>query len=265
MSNKTNMLSAIALAVAAFASQSASATAIFDSGVPASWSCTGSCGASGANGVVGLAPTGGTQYGWVSTNGGVNGVALPGVGGSGSATTGSILRSNLFTANVNELLNFSFNFVTSDGAGYADYAWARLLDAASNQVALLFTARTAASGSIVPGFSMPVPTVTLDPTNVPIIGGAPVWAPLGGDSGRCYSGGCGYTGWIKSSYALQAAGTFQLEFGVTNWLDNAYQTGMAIDGVTINGRDISNPVSAPTTLGLLGLGLVGVALRRRRK
>lgn len=264
MSNKTNMLSAIALVVAAFASQSASATAIFDSGIPASWSCAGSCGVSGANGVVGLAPTGGTQYGWISTNNGVSGVALPGVGGSGNATTGSILRSNLFTANMNELLNFSFNFVTSDGAGFADYAWARLLDATSNQVALLFTARTAASGSIVPGFSMPVPSVTLDPTNVPIIGGGPAWAPLGSDSGTCYSGGCGYTGWIKSSYALQATGTYQLEFGVTNWIDSSYHTGMAIDGVTINGRDITNPVSAPASLGMLGLGLVGLALRRRR-
>ena len=121
MLNKTNTLSAIALAVAAFASQSASATAIFDSGIPANWSCTGSCGTSGANGVVGLAPTGGSQYGWVSTNGGVNGVALAGVGGSGSATTGSILRSNLFTANMNELLNFSFNF----GSGSSKKAFKR--------------------------------------------------------------------------------------------------------------------------------------------
>ena len=151
-------------------------------------------------------------------------------------------------------MKFSFNFVTSDGAGFADYAWARLLDASNNLVALLFTARTAPSGSIVPGFSMPSPSVTLDPTNVPIISGGPVWSPLGGNSGQCYSSGCGYTGWINTSFELVSSGIYQLEFGVTNWTDVAYDTGMAIDGVTIGGRVITdpNPVSAPATFSRRG-------------
>lgn len=242
------------------------AAPIFDSGIPSGWTCSGNCGTATANGVVTTAPDGGNRYGWVSTNGGVSGVALAGVGGSGNPTTGSILRSNVFSANAAEVLKFSFNFVTSDGAGFADYAWARLLDASNNLVALLFTARTAPSGSIVPGFSMPAPTVILDPTEVPIVSGAPVWSPLGGSSGTCYAAGCGYTGWVNTSFELVSSGNYQLEFGVTNWTDSEYQTGMAIDGVTIGGRVITDPspVSAPATLAVFGLGFAALMLRRRR-
>lgn len=78
----------------ALSSVQVQAAPIFDSGIPSGWTCTGNCGTAAADGVVGLAPEGGAKYGWVSTSGGVNGVALPGVGGTGSATTGSILRSN---------------------------------------------------------------------------------------------------------------------------------------------------------------------------
>src|SRR3954470_23922028 len=53
----------------------------FNGGIPAGWTCTGVCGTSGANGDVPLAPGGGTQYGYVTTTGGVTGVALSGVGG----------------------------------------------------------------------------------------------------------------------------------------------------------------------------------------
>ena len=186
----------------------------FDLGVPASWACTGSCGASAANGVVTMAPTGGSQYGWVSTSGGMNGVGL-GIGG----TNGSLLRSTLFSAGAGDALNFYFNYVSSDGAGYADYAWARLLDGSDNEVALLFTARTTPSGSAVPGFDVPPPVATLSPSPATILGGAPSWSPLGGSSGTCWDTGCGYTGWIQSDYTIAAAGTYRLEFGATNWLD----------------------------------------------
>ncbi len=266
MNNKmVKTLSALGLALACTSVQ-VQAAPIFDSGIPSGWTCTGNCGTSAADGVVGLAPDGGAKYGWVSTNGGVSGVGLAGVGGSGNPTDGSVLRSNLFSANAAEVLKFSFNFVTTDGAGFADYAWARLLDASNNLVALLFTARTAPTGSIVPGFSMPAPTVTLNPTNVPIIAGGPAWSPLGGDTGRCYNSGCGYTGWINTSFTLAASGNYQLEFGVTNWNDTSFDTGMAIDGLTIGGRVITdpNPVSAPATFALFGLGFAGLMLRRRK-
>ena len=41
--------------------------ALFDSGIPAGWTCTGNCGTSGADGVVTLAPSGGSKYGWVAS------------------------------------------------------------------------------------------------------------------------------------------------------------------------------------------------------
>lgn len=245
--------------------------ALFDAGLPAGWTSVGTTGTLGADGVVTLAPSGGTKYGYVSTVSGVNGVALPGVGGSGSATTGSTLRSVTFAAAAGDDLEFFFNYVTSDGSGFADYAWARLLDASANEVALLFTARTAPSGSIVPGFSMPAPTATLTPASVPIIPGNSVWSALGGDSGGCYNGpaaGCGYTGWIQSNYEIAVAGNYILEFGVTNWSDNQFQSGLAFDGITIGGVVIGEPgndVPEPAALALLGIGLAGAAVAGRRR
>lgn len=242
--------------------------ALFDGGLPAGWTAVGNAGTLGADGVVSLAPSGGSQYGYVSSVNGVNGVALPGVGGSGTGTDGSTLRSVVFSAAAGDDLKFFFNYVTSDGAGYADYAWARLLDSTQAEVALLFTARTAPSGSIVPGFSMPAPTATLTPSSVPIIGGAPAWSALGPDSGSCYSGGCGYTGWVQSNYQIAAAGNYILEFGVTNWQDTAYDSGLAFDGITIGGVVIGDPgnnVPEPAMLALLGLGFAGAAVAGRRR
>lgn len=242
--------------------------ALFDGGLPAGWTAVGNAGTLGADGVVSLAPSGGSQYGYVSSVSGVNGVALPGVGGSGTGTDGSTLRSVVFSAAAGDDLKFFFNYVTSDGAGFADYAWARLLDSTQAEVALLFTARTAPSGSIVPGFSMPAPTATLTPSSVPIIGGAPAWSALGPDSGSCYSGGCGYTGWVQSNYQIAAAGNYILEFGVTNWQDTAYDSGLAFDGITIGGVVIGDPgnnVPEPAMLALLGLGFAGAAVAGRRR
>ena len=262
-------MSAMAITLAgALGAGQAMAAPIFDDGLPADWSCTGNCGASGPDGVVTQAPIGGSQYGWVSTSGGVYGTALPDIGGSGSPQNGSKLVSNFFTVDAATELEFAFNYVTSDGAGYADYAWARLLDQDMNQVALLFTARTTPGGDTVPGFAMPDPEATLNPESTPIIGGAPVWSPLGGSSDSCWNiNGCGYTGWILSSYEIAQAGTYALEFGVVNWNDTSFQSGLAFDGITVGGQSITQPnpvpVSEPGTLALLGLGLLALGGRRR--
>ncbi|MFZ3041494.1 MAG: NF038132 family protein [Thiobacillus sp.] len=160
--------------------------------LPAGWTCTANCGTLGADGVVTVSPEGGT-YGYVSSNGGV---ADSGIG-LGSETNGSRARTSLFSATAGDDLEFYFNYVTSDGAQYTEYAWVRLLGSALSEVALLFTARTnpTVGGDTVPGFSMPALAdgVVLDPPSTPIIPGGPVWSPLDGYSGDCWSTGCGYT------------------------------------------------------------------------
>jgi hypothetical protein len=238
--------------------------------VPSGWVCNGNCGSNGADGVVTLSPTGNSQYQWVSTFNGSNGVgALPGVGGSGSPTNGSTLTTSSFSASAGDPLNFYFNYVTSDGSGFADYAWVQLLNSSGTSAALLFTARTAPSGSIVPGFSMPPPSATLDPSAVLINDGAPTWSPLGPSSGSCFDVGCGYTGWIKSSFTISTSGSYMLQAGVVNWNDVEFDSGLALDGVTVAGTPITpvtpvGEIPEPATMLLVSLGAAGLLVRRFR-
>lgn len=240
----------------------------FNGGIPAGWNCIGTCGAAAANGVVTGSPmAGSTQYGYVTTFNSSASANLPGVGGTGSATNGSLLRSNAFSMNEGANLTFYFNYVTSDGAGYADYAWARLLNASDlSQAALLFTARTAGDGGpIVPGFEMPDPAATLTPATQAIQEGT-VWAQLGGSSGSCYDTGCGHSDWIFSEFLVGMTGNYVLEFGVTNWNDGQYQSGMAFDGLAVDGAPIPvGSVPEPISMVLMGSGLAGIAAARRRR
>ncbi|HEY9239420.1 MAG TPA: NF038132 family protein, partial [Burkholderiaceae bacterium] len=131
--------SILAGAFVAIASQAAHAQS-FNGGLPAGWTANGTAGTSGANGVVTLAPiAGSTAYGWVSTSGS-NATAGYGLGGE---TNGSSLRSVTFAAAAGDALKFSFNYVTSDGSGFADYGYASLLNAGDGSIAaVLFNART---------------------------------------------------------------------------------------------------------------------------
>jgi hypothetical protein len=234
--------------------------------IPVGWTCTGACGTSGANGVV-TAPPGGTTYDFVTTAGGVT------LGANdlniGSETNGSRLVSGLFSATAGQALEFDFNYVTSDGSEYVEYAWARLLDSSQAPVALLFAARTTPSGNTVPGTGLPAIAATMTPSSTPIIPGGPTWAPLGGYSGACYGPGCGYTGWIHSSYSIPTTGNYFLEFGVVNWIDTIYDSGLAISGATVGGTPIGdpttpNPVPEPASMLLLGSGLAAAAHRMRK-
>ena len=231
--------------------------------------CLGICGTLGPDGSVIASPEGGT-YSFVTTAGGVNGAGqIPGVGG----TNGSSFTSDTFAATAGQALKFFFNYVTSDGSEFADYAFAELIDSVGNNVAYLFTGRTQPDGDISPGFGLPVNAATLTPATSAIIDQAPIWSVLGGSSGGCFDGlgqGCGITGWIESNYTIVADGTYALRFGVTNFTDGDFQSGLAYDGATIGGEVIIpdpgvSPVPVPASALLLGSALVGLAGLRRRK
>jgi hypothetical protein len=198
-----------------------------------------------------LSPTGNPAYEWVSTSGGTSGVGILPTGALGSETNGSTLATPVFSATAGTALNFYFNYVTSDGAQFTDYAWAELYTSSNVPVALLFTARTEPSGSIIPGTGMPAPLATLAPASVPILPGpgtacdttcntppgGPVWPEIG--TWDCYATGCGYTGWVLASYVVPTTGNYYLKVGVVNWLDELWDSGLAVDGVTLGGVPIT--------------------------
>lgn len=232
--------------------------------VPPGVTCIGDCGTSPADGVVTLSPLGNAEYLYISTAGGDAGAGqIAGVGG----TNGSQMTTASFAAIAGDVLKFYFNYVTSDGSGFADYAFAQLLDSSDSLVATLFTARTQPTGDTSPGFDLPANDSTLTPSTSAIIPGAPDWSLLGGSSGSCFDAGCGYTGWILSEFTITAGGTYSLTFGTTNWGDTAFDTGLAIDGVKINDTPIVPPITAPepSTLAVLALGLAGLGLVRHRR
>jgi hypothetical protein len=214
--------------------------------VPPGWTT------SGFNGVLpysitNLAPHGGNWYGYVATNG-------------ASGQNVSWMQSDAFSVNVGDSLQFFFNYLTSDGRQFADFAEVRLLDPTGALLYTLITAKTAESGIDVSSLS----EVTV--AGQPYAYGPSGWFQLGSDMNTCYGDAlCGATGWLQVDYTFDFAGEFSLEFYVTNASDDLYQSGLAFDDISIKSADISSPVPEPASLALLGIGLVGLAALRRRK
>lgn len=248
----------------------------FNSGPLAGSTCTGNCGTIGANGNIGLSGNvGSTAHGWVSTASGVSAAANNVGFGLGGETNGSKLAYNFNVANNNTSLSFKFQYITSDGtSSFIEYGYAKLTDIVNSNSIILFHARTTPTGNIVPGFGLPPINATIVPSSTPVIANQTTWSPLGGSSGACFQGaaaGCGRTDWITAQYTVAAAGNYQLEFGVINWGDTAFDSGLAFDfalgqgGVPIVDDDptkVPEPVSA--SLLLLGLTGLGATARRRR-
>lgn len=221
--------------------------------------CQGNCGSSGADGVVPLSPLGTASYLYVSTDTSLKAGSLPS-GPLGDESTGSLLTTPLFSAKAGDELKFYFNYVTSDGVPYGDYAWAALLDSSNTVISYLFTARTNSVGLTVPGADLPSVGATLTPSSVGVTSGT-TWAPLGTkSSGTCYDLGCGNTGWILSLLKIPTAGDYKVAFGATNWDDKRYQSGLAIDGVLMPAA-----VPEPATWGLMGSALIAVAWASRSR
>jgi hypothetical protein len=261
---------AAALFSALFATGAAATAFNFESGL-AGWTGAGSRGTAAAQGDITASPDDG-NFGYVTTDGGgysghltsSDGSYVTGLGLNGEENW-SALYSPVFSADAGDELQFFFNYVTTGGGVWADYAWARLLDTSHNQVALLLAAMT---NPTILGFDMGSIDATLTPSNAPIqsgsgYGGGPVWEFLGSDSGTCYLASCGFTGWIQANYTFADAGDYILEFGVVNWADPRLNSGLAVDGITITSGDV-NSVPEPASLVLLGLGLAGLGALRHR-
>jgi hypothetical protein len=255
------------------------------------WAANGAAGVIYGDSTVNNSPTGNARFGYVSTSGGVYGFSpliLRDEGrGTENQTNGSKIQSNAFNASANDTLTLHFNYISTDGRGYDDYAWARLVNADTNNTAAwLFTARStnSANGNVVPGnvLNRQVDNTLPDELDAVLNDGNTVgfnvagtnWIPLGSSSGICWDNAntCGPTGWIKSAYSFTASGSYFLEFGVINWGDEAFDTALAFDfgglqqvnfsGVTLVPPPATVPLPGGFLLMSVGVGLMSAMSRR---
>lgn len=290
---KNQWLNSIALGIAvAFSAPAAQAAAVSLDSI--GWTASGAAGLIGGDSTVANSPTGNSQFGYVSTFNSIYGASpldLKSEGkGTENQTNGTKIISGAFNASASDTLTLYFNYVSTDGRGYDDYAWARLVNANTNSTAAwLFTARStnSANGNVVPGNVLDRQTdnklpdeldaVLNDGKTIGFDVAGTQWNPLGDSSGICWDSAntCGPSGWIKSAYNIADAGSYFLEFGVINWGDEAYDSALAFDFGGLQQRNFSginttppvtNAVPEPGMFALMamGLGLINLGTRRRK-
>lgn len=225
--------------------------------------------------------TGGGYPGTIPTTFFPSGSSTPGIP---NTTNGSQMVSPAFTAKAGQQLNFNFMFATNDGTGeFSDWANAALVPTTAGPAINLFTARTGASNQVVPGFGFPTlpPGLVLTPATSSLI--ADTWfldGLTGGTSsadlnatqyGPCRypttGPGCdpgGSSQWVNAVFTFDAtdAGSYQLVMNVANVGDEIYSSALFFNGQSISSGVIT---PEPATWSLVGLGLVGFLVRRRRK
>jgi hypothetical protein len=268
----------LAAATALLASTAGAADVLLPADI-ATWTCSGPCGTSAADGDITLSPLGNPRHGTLTTFGSqAYGLSpLPADPNHvGAETNGARIVSPVFQAAAGDAVSLRFNYVSTDGKGYDDYAWARLLTGGGVHVAWLYTARSTNSntGNVVPGDV--VDRKDFDPDAVIVdykdfrftskTTADPVdWSPLGLSNGTCWKDnapGCGFTGWLHARLAVPEAGAYRVEIGIVNWGDTAYDSGLAFDYA---GLAATAPVPEPAgwALALAGTALLARRLRRR--
>jgi len=175
--------------------------------------------------------------------------------------------SPAFTAKAGQQLNFNFMFATNDGTGeFSDWANAALVPTTGGPAINLFTARTGASNQVVPGFGFPTlpPGQVLTPATSSLI--ADTWF-LDGLTGGTLSADLNATQYGPCRYSTTGpggdpGGSYQLVMNVANVGDEIYSSALFFNGQSISSGVIT---PEPATWSLVGLGLVGFLVRRRRK
>ena len=255
------------------------------------WDPTGQAGIIAGDTTVPTSPTGNARFGYVTTYGGPLGVTplVLKTDGKGNemANNGTKIVSSVFGAGKDDTLSIQFNYVSTDGRGYDDYAWARLIDAGTGETAAwLYTARStnSARGNVVPGdvLKRQVDNSAPDELDAVLNNGnsigfdvnSTVWSPLGPISGFCWDDAntCGPTGWIESDYTFARSGSYRLEFGVVNWGDEVFDSALAFDFTGLQAAKFNNvtlvdtpavPEPGTWALMLAGAGMLAAVARRR--